>query len=35
METFSTEFIDLSMVDHLVMEMGEMARPGKQVHRFR
>lgn len=29
MKTFSHDFIDLAMVDHLITEMGEIARPAK------
>ena len=29
MRTFSHDFIDLAMVDHLITEMGEIARPAK------
>jgi len=29
MKTFSHDFIDLAMVDHLITEMGETARPAK------
>jgi translation initiation factor 2B subunit (eIF-2B alpha/beta/delta family) len=29
MKTFSHDFIDLAMVDHLITETGEMAKPAK------
>ena len=29
MKTFSHDFVDLAMVDHLITEMGEIARPAK------